>query len=505
MAAGTGGVGTVLGQPFTDRKALTYAGVLFESRNLPGRRWWRDAEKIIQDPLAPYYRRGSGGIGSHRQNASLAQQPASPAVFVQRDAPEAAAVHMRNAVMLRQPFVDKRIIRAQQVEHTPILAHDAFKKEFRLLTKGLPEIVIEVRKQTHVRSDRCQIAQVQPLSAKVRHQSARTGVGEHSTRLSFEHSGFFEFSRNGGIQQLIVRNTAPQEEGQARSQFQIADPIGGIRRDAGRVSFDSEQKLGAHQERGQGHFDARVKVSIRPRFAVKLKRFLKVRIGNRPPIGPSHQGRKDVFGAAFFLARPRRTARKNPLAAGRVTRTLHFIRTDDRDRVDCRLESRMPVDIEVSLVGLARSFKERRRLFQKCHADGVRSGLHRNADLEELVEGVVAWLILFRVFTIALGRLHREQLHPLPVEQQLHFVGLAQALDVLVAVPRQPNLDLVLGVKRERIRDQRSAARAYRKPIYVLLLGEVRLYSDSIAAWRTAGTSHRQPADLLRRRYIAIQ
>ena len=56
--------------------------------------------------------------------------------------------------MFGKPFVDERIICVQEVGHTPILAQDAFEKEFRFLPKGLPKIVIKVREQTHVRSDR---------------------------------------------------------------------------------------------------------------------------------------------------------------------------------------------------------------------------------------------------------------------------------------------------------------------------------------------------------------
>ncbi len=75
---------------------------------------------------------------------------------------------------------------------------------------------------------------------------------------------------------------------------------------------------------------------------------------------------------------------------------------------------------------------------------------------------------------LALRRLHREQLHPLAIEQQLELVRLAQAFDVLVAVARQANLDLVLAVQREGVVDQRAAARAERQAVEVLLLREVR-------------------------------
>ena len=59
-----------------------------------------------------------------------------------------------------------------------------------------------------------------------------------------------------------------------------------------------------------------------------------------------------------------------------------------------------------------------------------------------LVDLLVRGLIGVGKPCFALRRFHREQLHALPIQQQLEIVRLAQPLDVLVAVSRQPNLDL---------------------------------------------------------------
>ena len=114
--------------------------------------------------------------------------------------------------MLRQPFVDKRVIRAQQVERAPILTQHAVEKELRFLPEGLTQIVVEIRKQTHIRRDRGEIAQVQPLRREVGDQRLRTSVRQHSPHLSFQHRRLVEFSRNRHVEQFIVRNTAPQEK-----------------------------------------------------------------------------------------------------------------------------------------------------------------------------------------------------------------------------------------------------------------------------------------------------
>ena len=53
------------------------------------------------------------------------------------------------------------------------------------------------------------------------------------------------------VEQFVVRNAAPEEERQPRRELEIADAIGGVRRDAGRVLFDAEQELRAHQDGAQ--------------------------------------------------------------------------------------------------------------------------------------------------------------------------------------------------------------------------------------------------------------
>ena len=158
--------------------------------------------------------------------------------------------------------------------------------------------------------------------------------------------------------------------------------------------FDAEQKLRTHQYRGQGHFDPRLETLLRPSFQVQPERTLNVGTGHRTPIGSSYQRRKDLFGGAFFLARVRRPRHENPAPAGRLPGALRRIRTDDREGVDGRLDPRMPVEIEMCLVGLTSGFEQRRRIFQKCHTEHMRTSLHRNADREVAVDVVVRGLII---------------------------------------------------------------------------------------------------------------
>ena len=101
--------------------------------------------------------------------------------------------------------------------------------------------------------------------------------------------------------------------------------------------------------------------------------------------------------------------------------------------------------------------------------------------------------------------LHREQLHALAVEQQLHLVRPGKTLDVLVAVARQAHRHLVVAVDGERMLDQDTAARADRQPGDVLLLRQVRTEPDRGAARRAAGPADGELCDLLGRRDVALE
>ena len=161
----------------------------------------------------------------------------------------------------------------------------------------------------------------------------------------------------------------------------------------------------------------------------------------------------------------------------------------------------MPVHVEVRLVRLTLGFRQRRCLPRERDAKLVRSGLHRNPDLQILVDRFI------RVVGAALVpvRFDGEQLQAIAIQRDLQLVRFAEPFDVFVAVSRQANLDLVRAVERERVADERAAARAERQAVDVVLLGQVRRQHDDVAGRRWRGAADRQPADFLRRRQVSLQ
>ena len=88
-----------------------------------------------------------------------------------------AAVDVRDAVVLREPFVDEGVVGAQQVEHAPILAQNAVEEELGFLAERLPQVVVEGGEEPHVGRDRREIPQVQPLRREVVDERLRPRVG----------------------------------------------------------------------------------------------------------------------------------------------------------------------------------------------------------------------------------------------------------------------------------------------------------------------------------------
>src|SRR5438093_12214381 len=97
----------------------------------------------------------------------------------ERHTAESASVDVGNSVVLRQAFIEERVIRPDEIEHAAILAQHAVEEELGFLPEGLPQVVIEVAIKSSVRSDGLKIAQPQPLSSKIRREIERTPIGEH--------------------------------------------------------------------------------------------------------------------------------------------------------------------------------------------------------------------------------------------------------------------------------------------------------------------------------------
>ena len=345
MARRADRVGAMLGQPLADGQ-IAVDRVVLQRGDIGQRRRRRHAQQVVEDELAPDHRRGARRVRRDHQNARLAQQAAASGVFVEIDASEAAAVHVRDAVVLREPFVHVGVVRVQQIERAAILAQDALEEQLRLLLERLTEVVVEVGEEAHVRRDRFEIPEMQPLRREVGDERARTAVDEHPLHLPLEHGGLVEFARDCRVEQLVVGDAAPEEERQPRRELEIRDAVWRVRREPGRILLHAEQELRTHQDARQRHLDAGVE-SVGRRFGarllVQIERTLYVAVGDRPAVGPPHERRQDFSCRALFVVGTGRLRDEEPPPRRRVARSLRAVRPDDRNRINGWLDARMPV------------------------------------------------------------------------------------------------------------------------------------------------------------------
>ena len=191
----------------------------------------------------------------------MAEQAPTPLV-AQRHPPVAAPAHIRHAVMLGEPFVEKGIVRAQQVDHAPVLAQLALDKQLGLALKGLAKVFVEQGKQVRVGGDAADPTQRQPLADEIVHERRRAPIGQHAPHLPLEHTRLGERAAGCDVEQLVVGEAAPEEERHPRSELEVAEPVGGARCHAVRVALDAEQELRVDQDAFERRLDARLEATL---------------------------------------------------------------------------------------------------------------------------------------------------------------------------------------------------------------------------------------------------
>ncbi len=131
---------------------------------------------------------------------------------------------------------------------------------------------------------RGEVAQVQPLRREVVDERTRPGVREHAAHLPFEHERFVQLSGNRHVQQLIVRDAAPEEKGQARRELEIADAIWRIGRNPWRIGLDAKEEIRTHQHARHGHLDAGFEPALDAALLIESHRPAQITLGDRTTV-----------------------------------------------------------------------------------------------------------------------------------------------------------------------------------------------------------------------------
>ena len=113
--------------------------------------------------------------------------------------------------MLREPLVDERVVRIQQIEHAAIFADEAVEEQFRLALHRAGERLVVLRVQQVVGEDLIEILQTQPLRCKPRRQRFRSRIGEHPLDLLLETRRGPQRTLGRRLDQFGVGNGVPEE------------------------------------------------------------------------------------------------------------------------------------------------------------------------------------------------------------------------------------------------------------------------------------------------------
>ncbi len=112
VTTGAGRIGAMLRHLLPHRLWLLPLFVFFERRDVGRRRRRRGAENVLQDPFAANDRGRPRRVRRQGQDAAVSEQ-SFPRIVGHRDAPELAAVDVRDSIVPGQPLVDERVVGAQ--------------------------------------------------------------------------------------------------------------------------------------------------------------------------------------------------------------------------------------------------------------------------------------------------------------------------------------------------------------------------------------------------------
>ena len=264
------------------------------------------------------------------------------------------------------------------------------------------------------------VADVQPLAGEVVDQRLRARVGQHPLHLPLQHVRVAQLPRDGQIQQLVVRDAAPEEEREARGQLQVGYGVGRTGLDRGRLVLEPEQEARADQDAAHGQLDTCLEAAPCRPVAVQAERDPEVGVGHRAPPGAPRQRRDHGARAGLLLGRGSRRADEQPAAAGRVSYGDGVgKRPGDRHAGDDRLAVRGPVRVPAQ-VRIEQVLDVGGGLGGEVNTHEARAGGHRRLESHALQDQPVAL-----VAAHARRALHDAGPDPFAVDAHVELVRLA--------------------------------------------------------------------------------
>jgi hypothetical protein len=246
------------------------------------------------------------------------------------------------------------------------------------------------------------------------------------------------------LEQLVVRDAAPQEERQARGELEIADAVSVAGSKGYAIALDSEQEFGIDQHALDNRLDAGVESAVAGAI-VEAEQRSDVALLGRPPERAAGKRRRDLRRTARLVLRRARMAREQPPPARRVSWALWVERPFQFDRAHA---AGAKADVANRQMRWRQTLGHCRPSDQR-DANQPRAGLGCEARGEHRIRGA---------FGGRPRRPGREQRDPFAVQPHVDLLACSTS-----GASLQPNAHHVLGIERNLITKRQTAARAERQ------------------------------------------
>jgi hypothetical protein len=397
--------------------------------------------------------------------------------------------------MLGDALVDERVVRVHQVHDIAILAPDAVEEHPRLVLEAGAQVVVEIRELHRVGLLRLQIAQEQPLAGKVGRQPLGPGIGQHAPDLALEDARRAQPPLAGHLEELIVGDAAPEEEGQPRRQLVVGQRVRLTDLHGLRIALHAEHELRTGQDALDAGFDAGLESPLLARLAVERHQPLRIRIGGLAAIGAAGQPGEDARGACLLNLRRRvrsRTTAEDPLPARRVAAASWVVGAGDRERQHVRDAQRIARIVRAAdRRGHAIGIGDRAPV-QPRHRDVVRARRQAYLDSRSLVDLVANLRIVQQVRRPVVGASDLEQVDALAVHRVLHVVLVLEAAHHAEIGAEELRRQGVVALDLNHRPGQQSADRAERQTLDVAILRRVLAQVEHLRARTDVGATDRQ-------------
>ena len=312
-------------------------------------------------------------------------------------------------------------------------------EERRLALERVAQRLVEIGEALGVGHPAGHVAEVQPLPAEVVDEGLHLRVGQHSGDLAGQHVRLPELAPLGQSEELVVRDAAPEKEGQPRCQVDVREAVHRAGRRVLRGERRPEEEAGRDEHAAERHLDPVFEpCAVTAADREQLEQRVDIGRGDGAPVGAAGEPGQDSARARLLRLPRGRPADEDAPAGLGVAGAGRLERSADQDVVD-----------GVAVRGAA--VLALRVLGQEPRRDLVLAGRKRQPQLE-----VAGQLALFRRVEVGV-----EEPDPPAVDAEVE-PGRGQPGR---PPPAHAHRDRVVGVEREIVAEQEAAPLVRRQPV----------------------------------------